>query len=184
MEHFGVGMAAIDHLPEGRLAHAFAERFPGRVYLVAYNTAEHPRGPDTPNVKPDERFATVRRLEAIDKMTDLIRAQCNLLPLDLPDEYFDHLQALVRTSEQDEFGKQRVFYRAIGDDDYAQAEVYDVLATELWLHQQYVAHAMREEFTTLEEHIDFRRSDLASYDEDFEYSPGPPEPDLDDFDGY
>lgn len=177
MQGFRVGMAAIDHLPEGRLARAFAERFPGRVYRVAYNAAEHPRGPDTHNVKPDERFITVRRLEAIDAMTEQIREQRNLLPLDLPDEYFDHMQALIRTAERDDLGKQRVAYRATGDHDYAQAEVYDVVALDLWRHQQYVADATREEYSTLDDHLEFPRSNLAGYDPDFEYSPGPPEPD-------
>ena len=132
MDRFRVGMAAIDHLPEGRLARAFAERFPGRVYLVAYNTAAQPRGADVLKVDPDMRFATVRRLEAVDAMTESIRAQRNLLPLDPPDEYMDHLQALVRTSERDDLGNQRVTYRATGDDDFAQAEIYDLLAGELW----------------------------------------------------
>ncbi len=178
MERFRVGMAAIDHLPEGRLARAFAERFPGRVYLLAYNTAAHPRGADIVDVDLEMRFATVRRLEAIDAMTESIRAQRNLLPLDLPGEYIDHLQALVRTAERDELGNQRVTYRATGDDDYAQAEIYDVLAATLWRLQQDVAHTMRDEYTTLDEHLDFRRSSLAEYDPDLEYSPGPPEPDF------
>jgi ribosomal protein S27AE len=176
MTRFNVRMAAIDHLPEGRLARAFAERFPGRVYLVAYNTTTRPRSPDVLTVEDDMRFATVRRLEAIDAMTERIRAQRNLLPWDLPDEYADHLRALVRTVENDPVGSPRVSYRATGPDDFAQAEVYDVVATDLWRYQQLVADYTRETFTTLDEHLDFERSNLSSYDDDMRYSPGPDEP--------
>lgn len=108
MERFNVAMAAIDHLPEGRLARAFAERFPGRDYIVAYNTSAQHRTANVLDVNTEMRFATVRRLEAIDAMTETMRAQRNLLPQDLPDDYIEHLQALVRTVEQDPLGSPRV----------------------------------------------------------------------------
>lgn len=181
MGRFNVGMAAIDHLPEGRLARAFAEQFPGRVYVVAYNTTARPRSAGVLSVEPEERFATVRRLEAIDAMTEMIRAQHNLLPWDLPDAYVDHLQALVRTVTEDPEGSPRVTYRATGADDYAQAEVYDLLAASLWTHQQMVQQANRETYSTLDDHLDFQRSNLADYDHDATYSPGPDEPDVDDW---
>ncbi|MEJ7775560.1 MAG: terminase gpA endonuclease subunit [Nocardioidaceae bacterium] len=178
MTRFNVAMAAIDHLPEGRLARMFAERFPGRVYIVAYNTTAQPRSADVLSVDVDMRFATVRRLEAIDAMTEMIRSQRNLLPWDLPDDYVDHLQALVRTVEQNPVGSPRVTYRATGADDFAQAEVYDILAIELWWLQQGMEEATRETFTTLDDHLDFPRSRLGDYD-DMTYSPGPDEPDVD-----
>lgn len=184
MERFTVGMAAIDHLPEGRLARAFVERFPGRAYLVAYNTTVQPRDPELIKVDPDMRFATVQRLAAIDAMTEMIRAQRNLLPLDLPDDYIDHLQALVRGAGKDELGNQRVAYRATGPDDYAQAEIYDLLANELWHFQQELNYALRETYTTLDEHLDFQRSRLSDPNASDYYSPGPNEPDsgwLDDY---
>jgi hypothetical protein len=84
MERFRVGMAAIDHLPEGRSARAFAERFLGRVYIVAYNTTVNPTTPDVIAINPEMHYATVRRVEAIDAMTETLRAQRNLLPQDLP----------------------------------------------------------------------------------------------------
>jgi hypothetical protein len=179
MERFRVRMAAIDHLPEGRLARAFVERFPGRAYVVAYNTAVQPRGADVINVHFDMRFATVQRLAAIDATTEMIRQQRNLLPLDLPDDYIDHLQALVRSAEQDPLGNQHVTYHATGPDDYAQAEVYDLLAGELWQLQQNVDDASRETFVALDELVEFPRSRLSDLDDP--YVPGPREPDFDDY---
>lgn len=177
MDRFRVAMAAIDHLPEGRLARAFAERFPGRAYLVGYNTAIQPRGSEILQVDPEMRFTTVRRLEAVDAMAEMLRAQRNLLPVDLPDEYVDHLQALVRTAEQDELGNHRVVYRATGADDYAQAEVYDVVAHDLFIYQQALDEASREVYTTLDEHLDFPRSNLGDLNAaDDSYSPGPRDP--------
>jgi len=179
MTRFNVAMAAIDHLPEGRLARAFAARFPGRVYIVAYNTTAQPRTAEVLTVDPDMRFATARRLEAIDAMSETIRAGRNLLPWNLPDEYIDHMQALIRKVERNPEGSPRVTYTATGADDFAQAEVYDVLATELWWFDRGIEERTRETFTTLDDHLDFPRSNLGDYG-DMTYSPGPAEPD----DGY
>ena len=179
MRRFTVAVAAIDHLPEGRLARAFAERFPGRVYIVAYNTTAQPRTAEVLSVDPDMRFATVRRLEAIDAMTETIRAGRNLLPWNLPDAYIDHMQALNRKVERNPEGSPRVTYTATGADDFAQAEVYDILATELWWFDRGIEERTRETFTTLDDHFDFPRSNVGDYG-DMTYSPGPAEPD----DGY
>lgn len=172
MNRFRIQMAAIDHLPEGRLARAFAERFPGRVHLVAYNTTLHPRGPNLLTVDSDMRFATIRRLEVIDAMTEQFRLQKNLLPRNLPEEYFDHLQALVRVAERDPVGNQRTLYRSTGPDDYAHAEIYDVAAHLLWEHQQYVDAALRETSIPIDEVISFERSNASLYGETPEYHPG------------
>lgn len=172
MDRFGVHLAAIDHLPEGRLARAFAARHPGRVYLVAYNTAAQPRGPTWIAVDDEMHFATMRRLETIDLMIAAFRAQLNLLPRDLPDEYFAHLRALARVVTSDEFGNQRVTYQATGADDFAQAEAYDVVASVLWEHRQLVGEAHRQLVVPLDDILDFRRSSLGDYSADDVYSEG------------
>jgi hypothetical protein len=82
---------------------------------------------------------------------------------------------LVRTVEQNPLGSPRVTYRTTGADDYAHAEVYDLVAGVLWGHQQRVEELSRETFSVLDDHLDFPRSRLADLD-DITYSPGPEDP--------
>lgn len=173
MARYRVNLAAIDHLPEGRLARAFAERHPGRVYLVAYNPTANPRTDEWITVDEDARFVTARRLEAIDHMMAGFRAQRNLLPLDLPDEYIAHLRSLVRIRHADDFGNERVTYQASSPDDYAHAETYDLIAAFLWDVRQLTDELSRQTLVPLDELVDFRRSNLGDYDADVEYDPGP-----------
>ena len=86
MGRFNVHMAAIDHLPEGRLSRAFAERFAGRVYIVSYGTEGQK---DVLTVDATQRRASVRRVEAIDAAVERIRSQRERLPMDLPDGFVD-----------------------------------------------------------------------------------------------
>lgn len=133
-ERYEVNMVAIDHLPEGRLARALAARLAGRCYLVAYSTAKSPT--KLWDVDDEESKVVVHRTFAIDATLDMFRAQRNLIPAleELPDDYADHMGALVRIVERDEKDKVVVFYRSTGPDDFAQAEVYDLVATELFHH--------------------------------------------------
>ena len=163
---FQVNMACIDHLPEGRLARAWAERHPGQIYLVAYDTTPTPKTADVIKVDDDMRFVQVRRVEAIDAMTEMIRTQKNHLPIDLPEGYVGHLQALVRTSEQDELGKVTVVYRKTAEDDYAHAEVYDIVATGLWWRRQGLEELEEDVYTPLDDMIEFERSHLGDYEGD------------------
>lgn len=178
MQRFSVKMAAIDHLPEGRLAMAFAEKYAGRVYLVAQTANQKV----VMAVDDDLRKVTVRRVELFDSTFEAIRRQENLLPLDLPEGYLKQLQNLQRHVEEDpETGKKVVSYRATGPDDYAQCEAYDVVATEAWWYRQNIEESEREVFTPLEEMLEFERSGLGEEPSlDDEYSPGPEEPDFPD----
>ena len=107
-----------------------------------------------------------------------IRAQRNLLPLDLPQGYVEHLQAPVRFIEQNDLGRMIVAYRSTGPDDFAHAEAYDLVARSLWDYRQQVAEASTPRFDALET----VRSRVNDYN-DFDYSPGPPEPDFFILDG-
>jgi hypothetical protein len=173
MRRFQVNMCAIDHLPDGRLARAFAERFPGMVYLVSYDSTPNPKDSQVLKVDEDMRHVRVRRVEAIDATFEMIRSQRNHLPLDLPDDYVSNLQTLNRVVEEDELGKKTVVYKRMGPaDDYAHAEVYDLVATEVWWLRQGLDELQREEFKPLEEMLEFQRSDIGDYDRDIEYNPG------------
>jgi hypothetical protein len=170
MQMYRVHMACIDHLPEGRLARSFAEQFPGRVYLVSFATQGQN---DVLTIEEDQRRVSIRRTEACDTTIQLVRSHRNLLPLDLPEFYVEQMQAPVRYVEKDEMDKVTVGYRSTGSDDYFMAELYDLVATELFCYRVYVELASFEEITTLDDHLDFERSRLL--DPDAPYHPGPPD---------
>jgi phage terminase large subunit GpA len=183
MRRFDVNMCAIDHAPEERMSRRFANKFPGRVYLVTYA----PNATQVFKVDDEMKMASVRRVEAIDATYDLIRRQLNELPGGrnghpeaLPEGYKEELQGEVRESETDEFGKVTVRYRKTGPNDYTHAEVYDVVATECWFYRQTLDEETREVFQPLDEMLEFERTELEDpdaqvYDPGFrdeEYSPG------------
>lgn len=171
MDRYDVRMAAIDHLPEGRLARSFAERFAGRVYIVAFAT--NSTSPDVLKVDEEQRFASVKRLEAIDATLELVRSQRNQLPLDWPDDYPAQMKAAQRIAEEDAVGRKVVRYVLRGDADYLMAEVYDLVATELWHVRQAVIERTTPGFTSLDEHLEFERASLADYDAEQGYAEGP-----------
>lgn len=173
MRRFNVKMAAVDHAPDERMSRSFAEKFPGRVYLVAY--AQNQK--QIFSVDEDTKLATVRRVEAIDATYDLIRRQLNELPGGrtgdpeaLPEGYKDEMQGEVRESETDEFGRSTVRYKKTGPNDYTHAEVYDVVATEIWHYRLEVDDDLRETFQPLDDMLEFERADLDGIDSD--YKPG------------
>lgn len=171
MERFNVNMCCIDHLPSGRLAMAFAERFAGRVYLIFYRTSNIPGDVLSPPDDEQHRVG-VKRVEAIDATMEQIRQQRNELPQNLPENYVAEMQANVRMTEKDEVGKVTVVYRNTSADDYLHAEVYDLVATEVWWVRQMAGNYSREEFQPLDQLMEFQRSDLND-EEAMDYRPGP-----------
>lgn len=155
MDNYGVHMCGIDHLPEGRLARAFANRFPGRVYLIALSGTQN----EILTVNEEEAKATVRRTEAIDAMMAQIRGQRNYLPMDLPEGYAKQMQAAVRFAIKDELGKVVVGYRSSGADDYMQAEVYDLMARELLAYRA-TMETYQGVIEPLEKRFEFSRAHL------------------------
>jgi hypothetical protein len=167
MDRYRVVMAGIDHLPENRLAQAFANKFAGRVYIINYGTDTQR---DILQVDDEQRRASVRRTEAIDAAQERIRAQREYLPQDLPSDFVQQMCANVRSVERDDVGRVKVLYRADGPDDFMQALVYAIVANECWWIRQQVAH---EEITSIDEmtELGFERSTLREGDS-MEYSPG------------
>jgi hypothetical protein len=109
MHRYRVDMCSIDAQPEHRLAGAFADRFPGRVYLLNYT------GPIDEVVEPvlDERRAAVGRTQAIDAMLAEVRLRRNELPRVLPADYSAHLQAAIRLIDRDSLGRKRPHYHSL-----------------------------------------------------------------------
>lgn len=174
MDLYNVRMACIDHLPDGRLARAFTQRFYGRAYYVHFlPSTSHERL----TWDPEERKAAVKRTEAIDATLGLVRSNRNRLPADLPEGWVDQMRNVVRFHELDEMGRRTVGYKSIGAIDYLMCEVYDFLARQL-VEVEIVAEAITaDSFSTLDEHIEFERSSLHDDDPMPDYFPGPPEPD-------
>lgn len=172
MRRYNVNMAAIDHLPDGRLSRSFAEKFPGRVFVVAYNTTDKPKDPNVIKIDEEMRFVTVRRTEAMDAVAEMIRSQRNLLPMDLPHGYADAMQAPNRIEDRDDLGRRIVRYQSLGSDDWYHAEVYDIVATECWFFRNVREEQDREVMTPLEDQLEFKRSQLAQIEEDPEYDEG------------
>ena len=171
MERFKVKCCVIDHLPSGRLAMSLAERFSGRVFLVSYKTSNQPGDVLDPPDHEQHR-CRVKRVEAIDAAMEMIRQARNELPQNLPENYVAEMQANVRLVEKDEVGKVNVVYRTTGADDYLHAEVYDLVATEVWYATRMAEEHSREVFQPLDDLMEFQRSDLAD-PEAMDYREGP-----------
>jgi len=158
MDRYSVNILCIDHLPEGRLARQLAERFPGRIYLARFGTHN-----EVMKVEPEMRAVSVQRTPAIDATFDAIRQQRNLLPSPetRPTDYVEQLQALTRVQEENEKGQMKVEYVNGGQPfDHAMAEVYDMLAKEVFLWQTGVNELEQGETMSFEEMYDFERTEL------------------------
>lgn len=170
MNRYRVAMCGIDAGPEGRTARGLAARFPGRVYLV--------RPLDKVNggisVKDETWDCTVERTVAIDAMVEMMRRQHNYLPSVLPKGYVSEVCAPVRRVivKDEEVGQVVVRWVSTRKDDYAFAEVYDLIATELYWRRLGIDAQMRETLQPLEQLMPFRRSTVNDLD-DIDYRPGP-----------
>jgi hypothetical protein len=170
MDRYGVKMACVDHLPEGRLARGLAERFYGRVYVT--NLSGPPTQLEPVKVNPDDMTITAKRTEVCDAVMTVIRDQRNLLPLDLPEGYVEHMMAPVRFVDKDELGKTQVGFRSMGPDDFFFAEAYDLIALDAFWIRKGMEEAQREEITSLDSLLEFQRS-AANVPEESTYRPGP-----------
>lgn len=144
MDRFRVSLCAIDSQPERRSAKAVAAAFPGRVVLVEY--LDDPRSAAW-NFKPEEAMVQVNRTEAIDAMMDGVRDGSNVMLKQEAPHYRDQMKALKRRIEEDAKGRPRKVYVKTGQhgDDYAHAEVYDLVAKELMIQLQAAAVMEGEE---------------------------------------
>lgn len=172
VEAFKVQCMLIDHLPDGRLARAVANAYPGRVYTVAWGDQQG----ELLKVDSDAGSVTARRTESISATLDMIRQQKNELPENLPEEYVRHMRAAVQRRTEDDRGRVRVYYETRADHDYLQAEGYDLLATEVWWHNFYQGQVGRATLEKLEDIVPFERSRLGEvgYVGTTQPQPGPP----------
>jgi hypothetical protein len=131
---YGVDVCAIDSMPERRKAKEVAALYPGRVVLAQYNQ----RADSQPIVYDVvKNVASVNRTEAIDATLDAIRQGRNKLPAIPPRNYLQHLVALKRRLEISNAGIPSYHYITTGNvgDDFAHAEVFDLVAKEVFLQK-------------------------------------------------
>jgi hypothetical protein len=134
IDRFKVRMVGIDHAPDGRLARALVRAFPGRVIMVALSDALKRPMTDVPELGKAEQIVSVNRTIFLDATLDLFRWQRNLLPgrALLPEGYEEALRAVVRRRVQRPDGRWVHRYESTGRDDWVFAELFDVVATEVF----------------------------------------------------
>lgn len=171
MDRYRVNLAAVDALPETRMARQFQGRHPGRVFIVHVSGVQK----QALQMTWEMGEATVNRTLGMDAMVEMIRRQRNLLPGVLPEGYVQHLTANIRKTEKDDkTGKKRVWWEPTRPDDWAMAEVFDLVATELWWIRQQVEGATAEVYTPLDDMVELRRAEVSDYGA-MEYRAGPGE---------
>jgi hypothetical protein len=171
MNRFNVHLAAIDSRPETRLARSFQQKCAGRVWLI------HLTGPKRQalDINWDQQEASVVRTLAIDGMVELVRRQMNYLPQDLPEHYVNHMTANIRrVLVHPDTMESKIEWHPTRADDYAMAEVFDMVACELYWAREKVLAQSGERLTPLDEMVEFRRSSVSDLD-DQEWRPGPGE---------
>jgi hypothetical protein len=177
MDAFGVTLACIDHMPEARLAEAFAQRWPGRVWRVSYFTPQPSPRQDPPpwNVDSETCFASVWRTRVLDFVLERFRQRRVLLPPleTLPSGYAPELGNIVRRTVEHVNGV-RAEYVKTGPDDFAHAEAYNAVAIALvdLLHARGALQRQLSQPYSLADQLDFVPVDLG-WDSEPEYDPGP-----------
>lgn len=131
---FKVRMVGIDHAPDGRLARALVRAFPGRVIMVALSDVLRAPMTPVPELHKAEQLVTVNRTMLLDATLDLFRWQRNLLPGRslLPEGYEEALRNQVRRRVVRPDGRTVHRYEKAGKDDWLFAELFDVVATEVF----------------------------------------------------
>lgn len=186
VHRFAPVVVAIDSNPERRMAKALRSTFaPGRVVLVEYddrNEAESMKvttGEVGTMLDGVPLKVRVNRTEAIDAMMDSIRQLRNLPLANPPPKWFDQMRSPRRKTELDSRGRAKRVYVKTGTqgDDYAHADVYALVATELWRMRGGANAMMHSERPLPDEELGFERVRLAG-DNPAIYSPGFNERDL------
>lgn len=170
MERLRIGVLVVDSQPERRYARALAAQFPGRVFLCRYD--EKPEA-DAIRYDPEKNLITVNRTEAIDAMMDAYREGTATAIRREPASWREQMKSLKRRIEEDSKGRPVKRYVATSSqgDDYAHAETFEVVASEM-MNLLEMAGARTEEAEPApltEEQLGYRRAPLGhdTYDPGF-----------------
>jgi hypothetical protein len=129
MKRFKVGRCVVDAMPSKKNARAFADRFPGRVFLCYYN--DNQKG----SYKWNEAEMIVQgdRTESLDYSHDLLSSGDVVLPRqsDIVEMFADHCHNVAKKLEtDDETGSQRYNYIKLGDDHFRHSFNYLSMAVK------------------------------------------------------
>jgi Phage terminase large subunit (GpA) len=136
IDRFNVGWVTVDAQPDTRGAKRFVnEAVKRRSCDGAFRVYYKQTGTEHEWDWSDRRITAVRTL-SLDEMFDGFRRMQSLLSIEGRDlgegHYYEHMQALVRTTELDDFGQAQPAYRHTRPDDFSHAENYITLvATRL-----------------------------------------------------
>ena len=158
---YRVNFACVDAAPEYWVAQTLANEFLGHVFPIRYTNQYAPAVVD-----PESCSISVNRTHLLDKMAGEFRAQLNLLPEDLPDDYIAHMTAERRVVIRDEFDRTTQRWERRGADDYFHAEAFDVAATDVARVCAFIDDRLSDQSHTvlLADVVDFQRSSVADYD--------------------
>ncbi len=125
MDDFDVRTCVIDGMPSTHSARAFAERFPGRVWLARYASQ---RGDVLWNWDQNNTpVVSIDRTEAFDRWRDLYKKRARRIPR-IEGEvgtYVKQMTNIMRSIEEDKAtGAKRAVWIKRGPDDYAHADSY------------------------------------------------------------
>jgi hypothetical protein len=129
MGRFKVMRCVVDYLPETKHARAFAERFPGRVFLNFYN--KHQKG--SYNWNEATMMVQVNRTESLDASHQEIVDHTIVLPRqsDVMETFAKQCHNVAKKLvTDDETGSQYYEYMRLGPDHYRHAFNYEAMARQ------------------------------------------------------
>lgn len=128
MVEYGVNHAIIDANPERRMAMKFCERFKGRARMCFYTSGHVGRSIVISN--DDEMSVSVDRTSWLDQSLGRFKNKTIRLPLNLPMQYKEHIQAQVKTYRKSADGNTVAKYvhgKGV-DDHFGHARNYSEIA--------------------------------------------------------
>lgn len=125
MRKYLVRYCVIDANPERRKADEFAKRFRGRISQCFYAVNVHGK---TINLNPDALTISVDRTSWLDTSLGRYKNTTIQLPMNLSEEFKDHLKALVRFYDQDRNNNSVAKYDNTSADHFAHADCYAEMA--------------------------------------------------------
>lgn len=130
MRQYQIQGCVIDANPDHRKALDFAVKFDGFVWLCYYSRWVKKTSITT---KDEDRTITVNRTSWLDAAIGRFKKgkQGIVLPSDLPQEYREHIKALIRKPGKDADGNPTATYINVAADHHGHARVYNELALPL-----------------------------------------------------
>jgi hypothetical protein len=138
--HFQPMKVVIDDMPDTRAALAYIRKFPpGFASLCHYGTNASSR-----EILDYGERITVNRTTWLDQSLGRFINGSIFVPKDLPQEYKNHVKALVRVYEKDSKGETKSFYVKAGADHFGHSRNYSEIALKLAFGQGSQSQNMTE----------------------------------------